>query len=294
MRPRQWTKNAFVFAALILTGELGNPAPTRASVVAFLVFCAVSSAVYLLNDLVDVRQDRLHPEKRYRPLAAGELDPVAALAASVALALGGLWAGFQVRPQLGLVVAAYLALQVGYTFVLKHFVIVEVLAIAGGFVLRVLAGGVAIGRPVMPYLYLSMIFLALFQGFSKRRHELRVLAEAAGEHRQSLSDYTVEYLDHLIVIAATATIMTYSLYAINSPARPPGISANMLLLTIPFVLFAVFRYLYLIQVEGKGGTPEDILLRDVPLLLDVLGWVTALLVILYLLPHLLTRSGGFP
>jgi 4-hydroxybenzoate polyprenyltransferase len=287
LRPRQWPKNLFVFAAVVLTGQLADPTAAAHAAAAFVLFCLASSAVYLLNDVVDVRQDRLHPEKRFRPLAAGELSPAAAVAMAVVLGCVAVLGGTAVNQLLGWVIAAYLALQLGYNFAFKHMVIVEVLAIAGGFVLRVLAGGAAISRPISPYLYLSMIFLALFQGFSKRRHELSVMAEAAGEHRPSLSHYTIDLLDDFIVIAATATIVTYSLYAIETPARPPGISANVLLLTIPFVLYAVFRYLYLVRVEGKGGTPEDILLTDGFLLLDVAAWAASLLVILYVLPHLL-------
>jgi 4-hydroxybenzoate polyprenyltransferase len=286
LRPRQWTKNIFVFAALVLTGELGHQPQTLTTLVTFLVFCAVSSAVYLLNDVADVDQDRRHPVKRQRPLAAGELSPWVALAGSLVLAVGGVAVGFWVGPVVGAVVVAYLLLQVAYTFALKHLVIVEVLAIAGGFVLRVLAGGAAIHEPISPYLYLSMIFLALFQGFAKRRQELQVLADAAGHHRQSLNEYTIHLLDQFILIAATATIVTYSTYAITTPARPAWVSANMLLLTIPFVLYAVFRYLYLVQVQGKGGAPEDILLTDKLLLLDVLAWGASLIVILYVLPYL--------
>ena len=287
MRPRQWTKNLFVFAALVLTGKLVQVDATLKATAAFLLFCVVSSAVYLLNDLADVQQDRLHPEKRSRPLASGEIGPGVALAWTAMLCVIGVGGGFAVDRLLGWVIVAYLVLQLAYTMALKHMVIVEVLAIAGGFVLRVLAGGAAIDRPISPSLYLSMIFLALFQGFSKRRHELRLLADVAGNHRPSLSEYTIELLDDFIVIAATATIVTYSLYAIETPARPPGISANVLLLTIPFVLFAVFRYLYLVRVQGEGGTPEDLLLTDGPLLINVVAWAASLLVILYLLPHVL-------
>ena len=289
MRPRQWTKNTFVFAALILTGKLSQVDAALAATAAFLLFCLVSSAVYLLNDLADVHQDRLHPEKRFRPLASGELGPRGALAAAVVLGTIGVAGGFAVNDLLGFVIVAYLVLQLAYTFALKRMVIIEVLAIAGGFVLRVLAGGAAIASPISPYLYLSVIFLALFQGFSKRRHELHVLAEAAGNHRRSLDEYTIDLLDDLIVVAAAATIVTYSLYAIEAPApaRPPGITANVLLLTIPFVLYAVFRYLYLVRVEGEGGTPEDILLTDAPLLLDVIAWALSLVVILYVLPEIL-------
>jgi 4-hydroxybenzoate polyprenyltransferase len=286
LRPRQWTKNIFVFAALVLTGELGQWSATVAAAVTFLAFCSLSSAVYLLNDMADIEQDRRHPVKRQRPLAAGELAPWVALIVAAGLAGAGLTAAFSVNPLVGAVALAYLVLQLAYTFALKHMVIVEVLAIAGGFVLRVLAGGAAIQEPISPYLYLSMIFLALFQGFAKRRQELQVLADAAGEHRQSLNEYTLHLLDQFILIAATATIVTYSTYAITTPARPAWVSANMLLLTIPFVLYAVFRYLYLVQVQGKGGAPEDILLADKLLLLDVLAWGASLIVILYVLPLL--------
>jgi 4-hydroxybenzoate polyprenyltransferase len=285
MRPRQWPKNFFVFAALVLTVQLGQPEPTRAATITFLVFCAVSSAVYLLNDLADIEQDRRHPEKRHRPLAAGELQPWLARATAAVLAVGGVLVGFRVDPAVGVVVVAYLVLQLAYTFVLKHLVIVEVLALAGGFVLRVWAGGAAIDEPISAYLYLSMIFLAVFQGFAKRRHELQVLEAAAGEHRKSLEGYTIDLLDQFILISAAACIVTYSQYAITT-RLPPNVSANRMLITVPFVLYAVFRYLYLVRVQGLGGAPEDILLSDRLLLADVIGWVVTLLVILYLLPAL--------
>jgi 4-hydroxybenzoate polyprenyltransferase len=297
LRPGLWSKNAFVFAALILTGDLLIPAKSVAVLATFLVFAAASSAVYLVNDWADRTSDRLHPEKRFRPIAAGELPPVMALSTAVLLALTALVVGFGLdrwivagppvcRPVaagclVGWVVVAYLGLQLAYTFVLKRLVIIEVLAIAGGFVLRVLAGGAAIDREISAYLYLSVIFLALFQGFAKRRHELTMLDTAAEQHRRSLGEYTLPFLDHVITVAATATVVTYSLYAVNTPLRPVTIPANALLLTIPFVLYAVFRYLYLVQVEGMGGTPEEMLLQDRLLLLDVVGWVAVLLLILY-------------
>lgn len=285
LRPRQWTKNFFVFAALLLTGQLGVPRETLLTVATFVIFCAVSSAIYLVNDLADVEQDRQHPTKRFRPLAAGEISPAMAGVVAVVLAVAGLAGGFAIRPLLGGVVGAYLVLQLAYTFALKHMVIVEVLVIAGGFVLRVLAGGAAIDEPISPYLYLSTAFLAVFQGFAKRRHELAVLAGSAGHHRQSLSEYSLPLLDQLILLAATATVVTYSLYAIETPHLPAGVSANMLLLTIPFVLYAVFRYLYLVHEKAEGGAPEEILLTDRLLLLDVFAWGLVLVLILYVLPQ---------
>ncbi len=275
-----------MFAALLLTGQLTVVHEALLTVATFAIFCAASSAVYLVNDLADVEQDRRHPTKRYRPLGGGRDWPRRGWPAR---RWRWPWAAWPRPSPFGRFSVgwscAYLVLQLAYTFALKHMVIVEVLVIAGGFVLRVLAGGAAIDEPISPYLYLSTAFLAVFQGFAKRRHELSVLADAAGDHRQSLNEYTLPLLDQLILMAATATVVTYSLYAIETPHLPAGVSANMLLLTIPFVLYAVFRYLYLVQVKGTGGAPEDILLTDRLLLLDVLGWGVALVLILYVLPQ---------
>ena len=237
------------------------------------------------NDVVDRESDRRHPEKKYRPIAAGELRPTVAIVAAGLLAALAVVGGFVALNQLfGVVVAAYLALQIAYSFFLKHLVIIDVLTIAGGFALRVLGGGAAIGQPISPFLYLSIIFLALFQGFAKRRHELSTLQEDAAGHRKNLEEYTFGFLDQLIVITAAATIVTYSLYPISTPYVPEGLSANVLLLTIPFVLYAMFRYLYLVHVGGMGGTPEEMLLKDRLLLADVVGWALAIVFILYFLP----------
>jgi 4-hydroxybenzoate polyprenyltransferase len=287
MRPRQWTKNLVVFAALVLTIQLGEPGQTLAATATFVLFCAVSSAVYLINDLVDIESDRRHPVKCRRPLAAGELSPSVALAAAILLAGTGVVGGYWIRPMLGGVVVAYLVLQLAYSLYLKHLIIIDALTIAGGFVLRVLAGGAAIDRPISPYLYLSLIFLALFQGFAKRRHELQMLADSASEHRQSLNEYDTSLLDNFITIAASATIVTYSLYAITTEARPDNVSPNMLLLTVPFVIYAIFRYMYLVYVHGEGGAPEEILLKDRLMQLSVVGWGLSLLLMLYVLPRVI-------
>ncbi len=295
MRPRQWTKNVVVLAALVLSLQLDEPARLVRAAAAFVIFCAVSSAVYLVNDLVDIESDRLHPEKRRRPLAAGELQPASALMAAgvlVVAAIGGAIAlvGWSTvgrsSPMLVAAVVAYLGLQLAYTLRLKHMVIVEALSIAGGFVLRVLAGGAAIDTAISPWLYLSMINVALFQAFAKRYDELRVLADAAGGHRRSLEEYTPALLEQFITLSATATIVTYAMYAITTPWLPAGISANAMLLTVPFVIYAILRYLFLVQVRGMGGAPEVVLLRDPLLLMSVLGWGVMLLLILYAWPVL--------
>jgi 4-hydroxybenzoate polyprenyltransferase len=288
LRPRQWPKNAFVLAALLLTGGLRDAAKTEAAILTALLFCAVSSGVYVINDLMDVEGDRRHPVKRYRPLAAGELSPgMGGLLALVltALGIGGayLWVRPQTSPYLvGNILLTYFVMQLVYTFRLKHLVIIDVMTIAGGFVLRVLAGGAAIDVKISEYLYLSTIFLATFQGFAKRRQELLSMSGDAGGHRPSLEEYSVSLLDTFLTITATATTVCYALYAVNTPYRPQSVSANLLLLTVPFVIYAIFRYLYLIHVKGLGGAPEEMLLKDRLLLLDVLAWVALLAGIIYL------------
>lgn len=281
-----------MFAAIVLSGQLGQPSLVLRTFGVFLIFNAIASAVYLLNDTVDAPHDRRHPDKRFRPIASGELPTATALTAGAVLAAVGIAAAAALSQVDGasrmllVAVIGYLALQIAYIFALKHVVIVDVLSIAGGFVFRVLAGGAVIDTVISPYLYLSMINLALFQGFAKRQNELTTLADSAGDHRRSLDDYTPRLLDQLITIAAASTIVTYALYAITTPHRPPSISSNALLITVPFVMYGMFRYLYLVQVRGVGGAPEDILLRDRPFLLDVIAWVIVLVFILYGVPNL--------
>lgn len=288
LRPRQWTKNAFVLAALLLTGGLRDGPRTRDALITALLFCAVSSGVYLLNDLRDLEGDRRHPVKRYRPLAAGEIPIGLGWLLAVGLTLAGIGGAYVLvrppaSPQLvGSILLAYLLLQVAYTFFLKRLVIIDVMAIAGGFVLRVLAGGAAIDVKISEYLYLSTIFLATFQGFAKRRHELLSMAGEAAGHRASLEEYSIGLLDTFLTITATATTVCYALYAVNTPFRPQHVSPNLLLLTVPFVLYAILRYLYLIHVKGLGGAPEDMLLKDRLLLLDVLAWLATLAAVVYL------------
>ncbi len=288
LRPRQWTKNAFVLAALLLTGGLRDGPKAEAAFLTALLFCAVSSGVYLLNDLRDLEGDRRHPVKRFRPLAAGEIPLGLGWLLAAGLTMLGtgaayLWVRPATSPHLvGNILVAYLLLQVAYTFFLKRLVIIDVMSIAGGFVLRVLAGGAAVDVKISEYLYLSTIFLATFQGFAKRRHELLSMPGEAAGHRPILEEYSIGLLDTFLTITATATTVCYALYAVNTPHRPQNVSPNLLLLTVPFVLYAIFRYLYLIHVKGLGGAPEDMLLKDRLLLLDVLAWLLTLTAIIYL------------
>jgi 4-hydroxybenzoate polyprenyltransferase len=279
MRPLQWTKNGLVFAALVFDEHVFEPSRLIESVVAALVFCAVSSGVYLINDLRDVEHDRLHPRKRHRPIASGEVSTREAGVVAAALIAVALCASWLVRPAFTGVIFGYLALMIAYSYGLKRLVILDVFAIAGGFLLRAAGGAVAIAVPVSPWLYVCTLLLALFIGFGKRRHELATLEDTAGRHRANLDAYSLPMLDQIIGVVASATVMAYSLYTFDSPTVPDN---HAMMLTIPFVVYAIFRYLYLIHRHELGGSPEALLFADRPLLLCIIGWGLASVVILYL------------
>jgi 4-hydroxybenzoate polyprenyltransferase len=275
MRPKQWPKNVFIFTALVFVEKLFTPSPLLKTIAAFILFCLTSSAVYLINDVVDIEKDRQHPTKRLRPLASGQLKPSAAIAALVTLPLS-----FLLDPYFGLVALAYLLTMIFYSFVLKNIIILDVLTVAAGFVLRAVAGAVVISVPISPWLYVCTTLLALFIGISRRRHELVLLAENANEHRASLDEYSLPLLDQMIAVVTSATIIAYSLYTFSAPNLPPN---HAMMLTIPFVLYALFRYLYLIHVENKGGTPEEIFLSDLPMMVTLGLWALAVIAVLYFL-----------
>ncbi|MDP9368823.1 MAG: decaprenyl-phosphate phosphoribosyltransferase [Chloroflexota bacterium] len=280
LRPLQWTKNAVVFAALVFDRKLFEVGPLLHSLLAAVAFCCVSSAVYLVNDLKDVDADRLHPKKRFRPIAAGTVTPTqAAVTAALlfALALAG---GFVDGPKFVAVIAAYGLLMAAYTAGLKTVVILDVFAIAAGFVLRAAGGAVAIDVPISPWLYVCTMLLALFIGFGKRRSELSSLAGAAAGHRANLEAYSLPLLDQLIGIVAASTVMAYSLYTFDAATGARGGRAMML--TIPFVVYAILRYLYLVHRRDLGGSPEALLFADYPLLGAIAGWGVTSVAILYL------------
>ena len=281
LRPLQWTKNAVVFAALVFSGELFEVGAVLRTLLVAAVFCCASSAMYLVNDIRDVEGDRIHPKKRHRPIAAGLVTPGQAAATAAVLfglAVTGAWL---VGPPLLAVVLTYLLLMVAYSYGLKRLVILDVFAIAAGFVLRAVSGAVAIDVPISPWLYLCTLLLALFLGFGKRRHELTSLEADAVRHRANLEAYSVPLLDQIIGIVAAAIVMAYSLYTFGA-ANVPGNQAMML--TIPFVAYAVFRYLYLTQRRGLGGAPETLLFADRSLLACIAGWGLTSIAILYLMP----------
>jgi 4-hydroxybenzoate polyprenyltransferase len=279
MRPKQWTKNVVVFAPLIFDEKLFDPALFARTLLAFALFCLMSSTVYIINDLADIEKDRQHPKKRERPLAAGALSPAVAMAAAGIFILAALPLALWLGGGFSLILFGYLLLNVAYSFYLKNLVIIDVLVIAAGFVLRV-AGGVAVVgvERFSPWLYLVITLGALFLGFGKRRHELLLLEDGADAHRAILAEYTVPFLDQLIGLVTSTMVIAYSLYTFSAPNLPDN---HAMMLTIPFVLYGLFRYLYLIHVKKEGGAPEELLLSDKPLLATGALWVLAVIAVLY-------------
>ncbi len=275
MRPRQWPKNLVVLSAVIFAGRFTQPAEVLRSIAGVAVFCLISGAMYLVNDVHDREQDRAHETKRLRPIASGRVSPRLALGVASGLALVSLGASIVLGLRFAGVALAYLALQGAYTFFLKDLVILDVMAIAAGFVLRAQAGIVAISVAFSPWLLACAALLALFLGFAKRRNELSVLKATAVTHRASLEHYTPELIDQLLSIVTASTIMSYSLYTFFSPTSR---THNYLMLTIPFVVYGLFRYLYLVYQRDLGGSPEEILLKDAPLIVDIALWLAASLV----------------
>lgn len=269
MRPRQWSKNLFVYAAMVFTDNWRSwPLVT----LCFGLFCLVSGAVYLLNDISDREQDRVHPEKQSRPIASGRLPVAAAAVAAALFAIGGAVASFAVSTMFGIGIVGYLILQVAYTLALKRMVLVDAFAIAAGFVIRAAAGGWALYVPVSAWLLVCTLQLALFLAFGKRRHELVALEGDAADHRQALSSYSLPLLDQIIAVTLGGLTVSYAVYCINSPT---AIRHPMLALSLPFVMFGVFRYLYLIHIEHRGGTPEKILAQDRTMQVDLGLWLLA-------------------
>jgi 4-hydroxybenzoate polyprenyltransferase len=280
IRPEQWTKNLIVFAAALFGGRLLDAEALGLALAAFFLFCALSGAVYLFNDLVDREADQRHPLKRSRPIASGALAPAPATALAIVLGVGGMAVAFWIAPALGVVAGGYLALLVAYSAVLKHLVIVDALTIAGGFVLRAVAGAIAVSVPISSWLLVCTTLLALFLAFSKRRHELTLLADGAADHRRILHEYSPYLLDQMIAIVAASTLIAYSVYA-TSPETAQRLGTHRLGVTIPFVLYGIFRYLYLVHQKRGGGSPAAMLVTDGPLLACVALWAATVAVMLY-------------
>ena len=299
LRPRQWTKNFAVFIGLVFSEHLLNTTSLLRTVLAFVTFCLISSSIYLLNDLLDLEKDRQHPVKRLRPLASGRLPISWGVGALVVLLLCSalvifmifrvpIPAGQDIFASIGganllftLSIVAYLVLMALYSLRLKHVVLIDVFIIASGFVLRIIAGTVVVPVSISLWLYVVTCFLSLFLALSKRRHEIMLLQGQASQHRQILKEYSVPMLDQMITIAVTGTIMSYSLYTIQGTIG----NHRLLAITIPLVLYGMFRYLYLVYMRMEGGSPEEVLLRDRHMLGTVILCVVLIMTVLYALPR---------
>ena len=280
MRPRQWTKNGFIFFALIFDKQLFVLDSFLRTLAGFFLFCLISSAVYLLNDIADMEADRKHPEKKHRPIASGKLPLNVAASAAIALILVALPAAYFLEPALALILALYLLINIFYSRWLKHIPILDVLIISAGFVLRVAAGITLITvERFSPWLYVVTTLFSLYIGLGKRRAEMNLLEHGAGSHRKVLDGYTLPLIDQYITIVSGTTIVTYSLYTFTAPNLPPN---HAMMLTIPFVVYGIFRYLQLIQTGNAAGAPDEVALKDRPLQLTVLLWGLAVIAIFYL------------
>lgn len=279
LRPRQWVKNLFVFAGVIFAQKLFTPLAWTA-LATFTIFCALSGAVYVLNDVADRDKDRLHPRKRERPIASGRLPLGAALALAAALLVASLAASALIAPSLMAVALAYAALLGLYSVWLKHVVIIDVLVVAMGFVLRAVAGAVAIDVEISGWLLICTILIALFLALGKRRHEWLTLGEAAVRHRPILAEYSAGLLDQMIAVVTASTVTAYALYTM-SPETVAKFQTHWLPATLPFVLYGIFRYLYLLYHRQLGGNPSELFLNDAPLLVNTALWMLGVLVIIY-------------
>ena len=280
LRPAQWTKNFFVFAGIVFSLKFFEIALLFKVIYAFIIFCFLSSSIYLINDVRDIESDRKHPTKRFRPIAAGKLSPSLAVIIAAILASLSLTAAFYLNLPFAFVALSYFLLMLLYTFLLREVVILDTFAIAAGFVLRAVAGVAVIAVALSPWLVICTILLSLFIALGKRRHELIAL-EKAVEHRKILDEYNPQLLDQMISAVAGSTVIAYALYTLW-PETVAKFRTHNLVYSVPFVLYGIFRYLYLIYRKEKGGKPEEILLTDIPLMIDLILWLGSLMIIIYL------------
>jgi 4-hydroxybenzoate polyprenyltransferase len=280
LRPEQWSKNLLLFAGLLFGGRLLDADAVLRAAAGFAIFCALSGAMYLLNDVWDREADARHPLKQHRPVASGALPPAVAVAAGSALMGAGVIAGMFLGARFAAAAAVYAILLLLYSAVLKHIVIIDVLAIAGGFVVRAVAGAVAVNVPIGSWLVACTLLLALFLALSKRRHELVLLGDGAVDHRRILDEYSPYLLDQMIAVVTASTVIAYAVFA-TSPDTAQRLGTRHLGLTIPFVLYGIFRYLYLVHQKRGGGSPAAMLATDRPLLACVAFWVAMVALLMY-------------
>ncbi len=279
MRPKQWVKNLIVFGGLVFSdaGLALEPAAIGRAVMAFLIFCLMSSTAYILNDLQDIEKDRAHPTKRERPLPSGRLPIPIARGALLGFLLISLSSAFALHPLFGVTVLLYIVNNILYNLTLKSKAILDVFSIATGFVLRAVSGAVVIGVAISPWLYVLTALFSLFLGISKRRHELHLLEGGRGAFRQVLMEYNAPMLEEMLSVVTASTVIAYSIYTFTAPSLPAN---HAMMLTIPFVIYGIFRYLYLVH-SGKDAPPDELLLRDRPLLVSIALWGLAVILILY-------------
>ena len=279
LRPQQWIKNFFIFAPVIFSRNLLNRPVVLKSAAAFAAFCLIASAHYIFNDIRDLEEDRLHPVKSKRPLASGRLKTGPAVLSCAVFAVLGLAVAAAINRGVLIISAAYFVLQVLYSLRLKHVVILDVFVVAAGFVIRVVAGGLAIEVAISSWLLICTMMLALFLAMGKRRHEIVLLEGDAANHRPILKEYNTTLLDQMISVVTASTLIAYCLYTI-SEETVAKFGTRKLIYTVPFVLYGIFRYLYLIHLKAGGGSPESLIIKDKPLLLDLFLWIVAAVLIL--------------
>lgn len=275
LRPKQWIKNFFVFAALLFSGNMEKLSYIAMAAFAFACFCVVSSVVYIFNDMLDIEKDRKHPKKKNRPLASGAVGKSEAVVMLILLTPVSVYFSFLIDTAFGLLIVLYLVNNVLYTLYVKNLVILDVMSIALGFIIRVAGGAVAIRVGISPWLLLCTLLLALFLGFSKRRNELVVLQEDAEHHRTILQHYSLDFIDNMLSIVTASTVISYSLYTFFASAD------KLSMITIPYVLYGIFRYQYIIYNKNLGESPEEVAISDKPLLINIILWVLTSVIILY-------------
>ena len=281
MRPHQWTKNFFVYAALIFSQNILNLPLLLKTTIAFSAFCLISSALYIFNDLKDLEEDKLHPLKSKRPIASGKIKKSTAILMIVVLGLLGFSSAFTLNKNYFIIILVYFLIRMAYSIKMKHVVILDVFVVALGFLIRVVAGGLAIEVSLSSWLLICTILLALFLALSKRRHELVLLEDVASDHRPILEEYSPYLLDQMIAVVTASTVIAYCLYTISEETVTKFGTTN-LIFTVPFVLYGIFRYLYLIHQRSEGGSPEALIIKDKPLLIDIFLWIATAVIILYL------------
>jgi len=280
MRPHQWSKNFFVYAALIFSQNILNLPLLLKTTIAFSAFCLISSALYIFNDLKDLEEDKLHPLKSKRPIASGKIKKSTAILMIVVLGLLGFSSALTLNKNYFIIILVYFLIQMAYSIKLKHIVILDVFVVALGFLIRVVAGGLAIEVSLSSWLLICTILLALFLALSKRRHELVLLEDGASDHRPILEEYSPYLLDQMIAVVTASTVIAYCLYTISEETVTKFGTTN-LIFTVPFVLYGIFRYLYLIHQKSEGGSPEALIIKDKPLLIDIFLWIATAVTILY-------------